>query len=353
MPIETENQTPDTTAAAPVESAPAASPAPEAQAPAADPVPSAVDIIAAAVGADQAADPANPATAMADAQGQTPTAAAVPAAEQTPEEKAKAEEARLDAEAKALGITKPDTTAKFKELSREAARVREMEPELVQLRERVEQQQEIFNYMEQHGVTGQQFGQAVAVLSSINSGDPVKLQTAFDMLSAQLEEIGKQLGRPVGSYDPLSAHADLVEKINRGDIDREDALEIAQLRQTRAQASAYSEQQSTQTAQQREMAAVTRELEALETHLKATDPQFSAKWAVLAPTLVPVLSNLPLSQRASAFRQAYAAFQLPAAPAVPAQTRPDPANPGRPAMGAGAKTPTNSAEAIMQGLQLG
>lgn len=98
---------------------------------------------------------------------------------------------------------------------------------------------------------------------------------------------------------------------------------------------------------------MTRELETLEAHLKATDPQFSTKWGILAPTLVPVLNNLPLSQRASAFRQAYAAFQLPAAPAAPAVTRPDPANPGRPAMGAGAKAPANSVDAIMLGLQLG
>lgn len=319
--------------------------APEAP-PAAEAEPSVIDLITSAVGAEPAT-PEAPAVVAA-----TPDPAAPPV-ELTPEQKAKAEDDRLTAEAKAFGITKEDTTAKFKELSREAAKVKELEPQVAQLTERVQKQDEVFTFMEQNGVTGDQFGQAVAVLSHINSGDPVRLQRAHEALTEQLTKVSQKLGLEAPGYDPLAAHADLQAKVANMDLSREDALEIAQGRQLRTAATTHSTQQGAQTAQQQEIAQATRDLTALETHLRATDPQFPAKWAALGPTLVPLLSGLPLAQRANAFRQAYAAFQLPAAPAAPATTRPDPANPGRPAMGAGAKTPSNSAEAIMLGLQLG
>jgi len=308
--------------------------------------PSAVDLIAAAVGAE----PATPAAPAAVAVTPDPAA---PPVELTAEQKAKAEDDRLTAEAKAFGITKEDTTAKFKELSREAAKVKELEPRITELTERVQKQDEVFSFMESNGVTGDQFGQAVAVLSHINSGDPVRLQRAYEALGEQMAAIGAKLGLEAPGYDPLAAHADLQAKVANMDLSREDALEIAQGRQLRTAATTHSSQQGAQTIQQQEIAQATRDLTALETHLRATDPQFPAKWAALGPTLVPLLSSLPLTQRANAFRQAYAAFQLPAPPAAPAAIRPDPANPGRPAMGAGAKAPANSAEAIMPGLQLG
>lgn len=310
-----------------------------------DPAPSAVDLIAAAVGAEPAT-PEAPAAVAA-----TPDPAAPPV-ELTPEQKAKAEDDRLTAEAKAFGITKEDTTTKFKELSREAAKVKELEPRITELTERVAKQDEVFSFMEQNGVTGDQFGEAVAVLSHINSGDPVRLQRAYEVLGEQMTQIGQKLGLEAPGYDPLAAHADLQAKVASMDLSREDALEIAQGRQLRTAAATHSTQQGTQTAQQQELAAATRDLTMLETRLRQTDPQFAQKWAILGPTLVPTLGRLPLRERAAAFEQAYAAFQLPAAPAAPAATRPDPANPGRPAMGAGAKAPANSVDAIMVGLNL-
>ncbi len=319
---------------------------PATQAATTDTAPSAVDLIAAAVGAEPAKD-AEPVAAVAATPD--PTAAPV---ELTPEQKAKAEDDRLEAEAKTFGITKPDTTAKFKELSREAAKVRDLEPQLTSLRERVEKQDEVFAHMEQHGVTGEQFGEAVMVLSHINSGDPVRLQRAYETMGRQMAEIGAKLGLEAPGYDPLAAHADLQAKVASLDLSREDALEIAQGRQLKAAATTHSTQQGTQTALGQEMAAATRELTALETRLRSTDPQFAQKWAILAPTLVPTLGRLPLRERAAAFEQAYAAFQLPAPPAPQVTTRPDPANPGRPAMGAGAKAPANAVDAIMVGLNL-
>lgn len=309
--------------------------------------PSAVDLIAAAVGAE----PATPEVPAAVAATPDPAA---PPVELTPDQKAKAEDERLEAEAKAFGITKPDTTTKFKELSREAAKVKELEPRVAELTERVAKQDEVFSYMEANGVTGDQFGQAVAVLSHINSGDPVRLQRAYEALGEQMATIGAKLGLEAPGYDPLAAHPDLQEKLRLGVIEnREDALEIAQGRQLRTAATTHSTQQGALNAQQQELADTRRDLMALEAHLRSTDPLYPQKYAAMKPMLEATLGRLPLRERASAFQQAYAEFQLPAAPAAPAQTRPDPANPGRPAMGAGAKTPTNSAEAIMLGLQLG
>lgn len=319
---------------------PAAEPAPEAPA---STEPSIVDQIAAAVGTE----PAQPEAV------EEPAAPAEPEKlkAETPEE----QEARLDAEAKALGLTKPDTTARFKELSRAAARAKELEPleqQVTELRERVAQQQEVFDHLESQGVTGEQFGQAVMVLSCLNSGDPVKLQYAYEQLGQQMATIAKQLGLEAPGVDPLAAHPDLQEAVLDG-MDRKLALEVAQGRQLRQVAAQHSGRQAQADTQSREMAAFTREAQALEARLRATDPQFDAKWAILQRTTIPLLVNVPLNQRARAFEQAYASLQLPASPAVPAQKRPDPANPGRPAMGAGAKVPTNPVDAIMLGLGLG
>lgn len=313
-----------------------------------DPTAGMADAIAQAVGIEAA--PAEPEAPKADG-GETPPAEA-PKVEQTAEELAKAEDARLDAEAKAMGL-KPDTTTRFKELSREAAKVKELEPRVQELQTRLEQQEQVFGFMEQHGVTGEQFGQAVMVLSAMNSGDPMKLRVAYDALSQQMAAIGQQLGIEAPGFDPLSAHADLVEKVRNADLSREDALEIAQGRQLRTVSTRHSAAQDQTEAQRRELADAHRDLTALETTLRSADPQFDQKWAILRPTLVPALMRLPPRERAPAFQQAYAALQLPAAPAAPAQTRPDPANPGRPAGAAGAKAPTNEAEAIMQSIGIG
>ena len=308
--------------------------------------PSAVDLIAAAVGAEPAAEePAADAPAVDTLPADKPP--------QTDEEKAKVEDERLDAEAKAFGLTKPGTTAKFKELSRAAARAKELEPEIETLRTQVAQQQEVFDHLDRNGISGDQFGQAVMVLSFINSGDPVRMQFAYETLGQQMAELGRKLGLEAPGVDPLADHPDLAQAVQDMDLDRKHALEIAHGRQMRAAAQQHSTQQGQAFAAQTEQQRVTHELTMLEQQLRTTDPQFGAKWAMLKPTLVPVLGRLPLAERANAFMQAYAAFQLPAAPATAAQTRPDPANPGRPAMGAGAKTPTNTAEAIMQGLKLG
>lgn len=320
-----------------------AEPAPEAPAAA---EPSAVDLIAAAVGAEPAAEePAADAPAV-----DTPPADKPPL---TDEEKAKAEDERLEAEARALGLTKPNTTAVFKELSRAAARAKELEPEIETLRTQVAQQQEVFDHLHQNNISGEQFGEAVMVLSFINSGDPVRMQRAYETLGNKMAELGRQLGLEAPGVDPLEAHPDLAQSVRDMELDRKHALEIAHGRQMRAAAVQHSTQQGQAYAAQTEQQRVTQELTLLEQQLRTTDPQFDAKWAMLKPTLVPVLGRLPLAERANAFMQAYAAFQLPAAPAPAAQTRPDPANPGRPAMAAGAKTPTNTAEAIMLGLKLG
>lgn len=271
----------------------------------------------------------------------------------TDEEKDKAEDARLEAEAQALGLTKPDTTAKFKELSKAAARARELEPEIETLRTQIAQQQEVFDHLERNGITGEQFGEMVMVTSFMNSGDPLKMQRAHEALLRHAAEIGKQLGLETPGFDPLSEHPDLSAAIQNMDITREHALELARARKMTAATAQHSSQQVQMQAAQVEHQRHVQELTALANNLQASDPDFAEKWRLMKPAVLPMLERLPISERANAFKQAYAAFQLPARPAAAAHRRPDPANPGRPAMGAGAKAPTNSAEAIMQSLQLG
>lgn len=272
--------------------------------------------------------------------------------EEAPEEDAPAEpEAKAEEQAedevgkelKDLGITNEKSRTRFREL---AERAKEAET----LRDVVQKSDQVFQYMEANGVTGEQFGQAVALIGLINSQEPTKLRDAYNVLTAELQQIAKRIGIEAPGYDPLSEFPEVAQRVKTGELDRKDALELARLTRERE---AYASRAQSDAAVQREVqeaARVRDELNELGDFLKKTDPLYDQKVAALLPTLKPVLEQLPYAQRANAFKQAYAAFQLPAQPVAVKQVRPAPDNVGRPKAGAGAAVPTNRADYIMQSM---
>jgi len=313
-------------AAETAEAAPAVVPPPADDAAATPPVEGEGDQSAAA---DPAAPAADPAAAPA-----APAAAAAPAQPDAPKS--------VDDEIKDLGITNERTQKRFRELSERAS-------EAESLRGRAEKVTDWEQTIERTGTNPQQFGATLLYLTDINSGDPVRMNRAYDTMQAELKFLGEKLGREAPGFDPLSAHPDLAEKVASGDLERSAAVELVQHRQRGV---LQSEQQQTQHQRQQAQVAEQQGLQAvhdLGQQLRAADPQFQQKFAYLAPTVEIIQSTMPPAQWAAAIQQAYQ--RLPPIPAAAPAVAARPNNPARAsAAQAVPATPKNPADAFSFGV---
>lgn len=225
----------------------------------------------------------------------------------------------VDEEIKDLGITNERTQKRFRELSERAA---EVEP----LRAQAAKAQEWEQTITSTGATPQQFGNALNYLSAINSKDPDAMAQAYDAMSKELQWLGQRIGREAPGFDPISAHADLAEKVASGDMTREVAAEIVQHRQRGVlQQEQRTTQQQTYQAQQSQEQGLA-QVQALGAQLKAADPAFPQKLQYLMPAVELIQSTLPPDQWAQAIHTAYVRLPAVAAPAPAAPAAPRQAN---------------------------
>ncbi|MFX1724998.1 hypothetical protein [Stenotrophomonas sp. AS1] len=295
------------------------------------------------------ADPAAPAAPVEGEGGQPPAPAAAdpnaaPAAPAQPEAPKSVED-----EIKDLGITNDRTQKRFRELSERAS-------EADSLRERAGKVTDWEQTIQSTGTTPQQFGATLLYLTDINSGDPVRMNRAYETMEAELKFLGEKLGREAPGFDPLAAHPDLAEKVKTGDLDRAAAVELVQHRQRGV---LQNEQQQNQQRLSQSQQAEQMGLQAvadLGAQLRTADPQFQQKFAYLAPTVEIIQSTMPPAQWAAAIQQAYQ--RLPPIPAAAPAVASRPNNPARasaaPAVPATPKNPTDAfafgvAEAQAQG----
>lgn len=308
--------------------------------------------IAAAVRADAPGDtaqaeepsaPADEAAEPAESGAQAPEAE-TPAA--TPDE---AHAKAVEAEMAALGITKDATRARFHELADKARAVDEITAERDQLREAYQRQSEVFEHFDKAGVTGDQFGVMLAIAGDVNSGDPARLRRAYDAMTLELQALAKGLGMEAPGFDPLAAHKDLAERVDLEQLERADALEIAQSRAVRMLDTQRHQRMTQQTEQEQRVSAASSALDQLEVELKARDPHYAYKAAIVTPLLRAQIQagTLPPEQWAQSFAATYAQVANPVTAPAPPVKRPDPGNPSRPGGGVGAREPRNAAEAIM------
>jgi hypothetical protein len=244
---------------------------------------------------------------------------------------------------KDLGITNERTQKRFRELSERAS-------EAEALRGRAEKVTDWEQTIERTGTNPQQFGATLLYLTDVNSGDPVRMNRAYDTMQAELKFLGEKLGREAPGFDPLSAHPDLAEKVASGDLERAAAVELVQHRQ---RGLLQSEQQQNQhrasQAEQAQQQAL-QEVAAIGQQLRAADPQFKQKFAFLAPTVEIIQATMPPAQWATAIQQAYQRLPAVAAPA-PAAPVARPNNPARAsAAPAAPATPKNPADAFSYGV---
>lgn len=310
-------ETTDPTVTAPETPAAADTPAPEAEAPKVDPVDA---TMAAMLGTEpEAVAPVAPvaeAEPKPKAQTEPEKPAADPAKPATPDEA----KAKVDAEIAALGIKNERTAARFHELSARAAEVEPLKAQIAQLEVFRQRAVEWEEAVTSTGATPEQFGQTMSYLQLLNSGDPKNYEAAFEMIEREYHGLAKLLGKSAGgAVDPLEGHPDLQQKVANLDMDRETALAWAEERNKTRLTTAVSTTREQQTAAQREQQQGLAAVAQLGEQLRATDPNFDAKYAILAPLIDATLPAHHPSQWAGLVKQMW--DRIPAVP-VPAQAQP-------------------------------
>jgi hypothetical protein len=302
-----------------------------------------------------------------EGEGETPEAkAAREAAEaaETPEEKA-AREAAAAAEAakpKAPEAKKPDALNDPipKELAQETqVRIRTLIKTAKEAEQRVQEAQQqldgILGGLQAAGATPQQYGEVVSWLSLFNSPDPQNQTKALELAEQVVDRLSALLGRERPSADPLAGMDDLKNAVKAGQMTQQWANQMAVQRrqqQTRQQLEQSRTQTQTQEQQrEQEMTQAKTDLNALEAELKASDPQYTAKKALLVDVLKPLFSSIPPSQWAAKFREAYKTVRIGSAASALAASRTRPAVPvAQPlrtkSASVGGKAPKNVGEAI-------
>lgn len=300
--------------------------------------------------------PVDPAVVV-EGEGGEPAAAAAPAAAADPAVAAAAPDAAaqppqgktVDEEIKDLGITNERTQKRFRELSERAS-------EADSLRDRAGKVTDWEKTIQSTGTNPQQFGATLLYLTDINSGDPVRMNRAYETMEAELKFLGEKLGREAPGFDPLAAHPDLAEKVKTGDLDRAAAVELVQHRQRGVLQTEQQQNQQRVSQSKQEEDKGLQAVADLGAQLRTADPQFQQKFAYLAPTVEIIQATMPPAQWAAAIQQAYQ--RLPPIPAAAPAVAARPNNPARasaaPAVPATPKNPTDAfsfgvAEAQAQG----
>lgn len=210
--------------------------------------------------------------------------------------------------------------------------------------------------------TPEQFNQSLDYLKAVNSGDAKQLERAIQIIENERTALYGMLGKPVPGVDLIAKHPDLQAEIERGDLSRERALEVATVREQRATAQARQQQaertQQEQVQQTKAMEEGKAELNDLEKHLRKIDPQYEAKRKVVIGELQEKMATIPPPQWAREFMKSYSTAVVPAAAAAPAAGSPPAAAAhssqqplrGRQPAGGVSKKPGSLLEAMREGL---
>lgn len=165
-----------------------------------------------------------------------------------------------------------------------------------------------------------QFTQAMQYIGAVNSGDPTIMEKAWNFMMGEMQALGRMLGKEVPGMDYLAAHPDLKQAVTAGQMTQEAAKELAIHRDTAAHRVQQSHQQRQQQQTQDQRNALITEgsnaLNALGVQLKGSDPLYERKRAILTAALKGTFAQIDPRQWAPAYKRAYDALVLPAAPAV-------------------------------------
>lgn len=188
----------------------------------------------------------------------------------------------------------------------------------------IAQHQQFVDQIAATGATPPEFTTMMSYLTAVHSDNPDHLRLAQKLLLSELQGISLKLGEAAPGVDFLKDFPDLLTKVDRGEMRREDAQETAL---NRARAKAAETQRAATAAQDSETAKVTKartdaqvEMTTLGDELHAKHgAEYLRRYAILEPAL-EALGMLPPAQWKAAFLRAYNA--IPAAKPVAPNARP-------------------------------
>lgn len=287
---------------------------------------------------------------------------AEPASEPEPEAKAEPEP---EAPAEAAAEQPSDEFGSLEESVSEKTRERfetlktrydEMVAERDQIRGEADQWREA---IVSTGTNPEQFGMALSWLQKINSGKMEDLHDAYSIMQNELAAVAKAIGKPVpGTYDPLTEHQDLKQRVDEGLLSEADAQEIAAARAAQNFNNVQSAAQREQETKQNDIQAALQDVRDLGAELQKSDPLFQQKMPYLEPIIASAVnSGAPPANWRRMIEESYR--KLPAVPQVKPEPKPvptpDPLRPtgATPSSGDMDKQPGSAVEAIDQALARG
>lgn len=287
-----------------------------------------------------------------------------------PDDKQPAPDKDTEDEIAALGL-KEKSAARFRELTAEVkalAPIREQlekagikdVAELPRLVRDAQDGADLVKMVQGTGADPEQFGLTLDYLSAVSAaskGDRAAGEAAWTMWLSEGKALAQALNKEMpGVFDPLAAHDDLADAVEKGDMSRQHALEVAHARSHQQALSQHrqrtQEQERVTQVQQQAVQQGIASLQQWEQQAMAKDPDYAAKRPALNAKVAEIRQMLPPAQWAYATELAYQAIRASAPAPAPKLPTPGPVRPGgpRPTM---APTTFNSVEdALDYGINL-
>ena len=231
----------------------------------------------------------------------------------------------------------------------------ELDTTKADLQEHVQRSEAWADTIKSTGTNPDQFGMMMQYATDVNSGTKEGLERAYNTMQAEMEVLGKALGKEAPGFDPLDAHPDLKAEFDDGAISRERALEIAGARAAENVAAAAT----TVTAQTEQHATAAREqalkgLTDVGNMIRDFDPHYDAKKdQLIAITQTVVQQEKDSSKWPALITAEYKKIPNPAPTIVPEiRSVPDSIRPGTAGTGTGtlAKKAGSAEEAVEMAL---
>ena len=204
--------------------------------------------------------------------------------------------------------------------------------------------------------TPDQLGMSLEYLKDINEGTPESMERAYGTMMAELEVLGKALGKKTPGFNPLDGFDDLKKKVAEGYLEEADALEIAESR-SKSNFSKQQQQAREQEQNNQQQAPTTdvgvQALTELGTRLRAADPNYKSKLPQIEQIVDDVVSSgADPSVWAALVEKGYNRIQAAApAPKPKVSAVPNPIRPSSSGAGTRSKEAGNISEAIDMALQ--
>lgn len=240
---------------------------------------------------------------------------------------------------------------RFRELSGRAARADELESQLAQATAAAQGGEEVMDAIESTGASGEQFAAVLTYLQLINSRDPAKMKTGYDLMQKELTWLSKEIGVEAPGYDPLDEYPDLKAMVEENPDVRAMAVETARLRKLEKNTTTRSTEVDNKNREDEQFRAGVAAAKQFGETMRKTDPDFQHKLGILSPLLDGIYKNAKPAEWAARIKEVYDKIPAPVKPRVTAP-RHMPLRPTGTRASGVVETPTDELSAFRLGVKM-